>query len=165
MNAGTVQNNVGTFAGLFAAENGSLSLGSSGSVINNAGNGVFLASGGAATVNGTVAGNSGNGVNVYNGGAAAVSGFVQSNTLNGINVENGSLQIGAGPTIIQNNKGDGIFMSTNSVASFASSDNQIINNTGWGILCAGAPANPLTRGPIGTVSGNTAGQISCNVSP
>lgn len=42
VNAGTVQNNVGTFAGLFAAENGSLSLGSSGSVINNAGNGVFF---------------------------------------------------------------------------------------------------------------------------
>jgi hypothetical protein len=59
-------------------------------------------------------------------------------------------------------------MRTNSVAVFANSLNQIINNSGWGLLCTGAPSNPLIYSPIGTfgtVSGNGAGQISCNVSP
>jgi hypothetical protein len=53
-------------------------------------------------------------------------------------------------------------LGTNSVASFASNTNQIINNGGWGILCAGSPSDPLVNGSPGTVSGNTSGQISCN---
>jgi len=55
-----------------------------------------------------------------------------------------------------------------SVALFGNSSNQIINNTGCGILCTGAPSNPLIYsliGTFGTVSGNGAGQIACNVSP
>jgi hypothetical protein len=59
-------------------------------------------------------------------------------------------------------------MRTNSVARFGNSLNQIISNTGWGILCTGTPSNPLIFEPLGTpgtVSGNGAGQIHCNASP
>jgi len=73
---------------------------------------------------------------------------------------------GNGPATIQSNNGDGIFLRTNSVALFENSGNQIINNTGWGILCTGPPSNPLILElALGTVSGNKAGQISCKVSP
>jgi hypothetical protein len=54
---------------------------------------------------------------------------------------------------------------TNSVAKFNNAGNQIINNTRWGILCTGSPSNPLIYGAVGAVSGNGAGQISCNFAP
>ena len=47
--------------------------------------------------------------------------------------------------------------------------NKIVSNSGWGILCDGPPANPLIAigpaGTVGTVSGNAAGQIACNIAP
>jgi len=44
--------------------------------------------------------------------------------------------------------------------SFDNPGNRIINNVGWGILCAPPPSNPLWNGPRPTVSGNTGGPIS-----
>jgi hypothetical protein len=63
---------------------------------------------------------------------------------------------------IQSNTLNGVSLTNNSVATFGSPQNQIIDNGQWGVLCAGAPNNPLAFGTFGTVSGNTAGQINCN---
>jgi len=55
------------------------------------------------------------------------------------------------------------------VGFFNNPGNQIVNNSGWRILCDGPPANPLIAiglaGTIGTVSRNGAGQIACNIAP
>jgi len=96
--------------------------------------------------------------------------IIQGNGGNGILVGIGNVTLGDsnGPATIQNNKGDGIFLTTNSVADSDNTANRIINNTGWGIFCTASPANPLIYEPIGTfgtVSGNGKGQIACNVSP
>ena len=72
---------------------------------------------------------------------------------------------GDGSAAIQSNSANGIYLKTNSVGYFNNAGNQIVSNSGWGILCDGAPANPLIAGTIGTVSGNGAGQISCNMAP
>ena len=71
-----------------------------------------------------------------------------------------------GAVTIQSNKGNGLFMRTNSTARIANAGNQITGNTGWGILCAGPPANPLLYGGfLGSVFGNKAGQIQCKTPP
>jgi hypothetical protein len=71
--------------------------------------------------------------------------------------------------VIQSNGANGIYLKTNSVGFFNDAGNKIVSNSGWGILCDGPPANPLIAigpaGTIGTVSGNGAGQISCNIAP
>jgi hypothetical protein len=177
--AGTVTKNAsagGGSAGIGVGTGGHVHVtGSSTTVVSNAGNGIKLTGGSALVDNGaTVANNSRNGLHILEGGTAKVRGaVVQGNGRNGIDVENGTVTVGdtgtaAGPVTIQNNKGNGIFLRTNSVTVLDNSLNQIINNTGWGILCTGAPSNPLIYEPLGTpgtVSGNGAGQISCNVSP
>jgi hypothetical protein len=85
-------------------------------------------------------------------------------------VQVGSGGVGGGaPGAIQSNGANGIYLKTNSVGFFNDAGNQIVGNSGWGILCDGPPANPLIAigpaGTIGTVSGNGAGQISCNLAP
>ncbi|MBV8121204.1 MAG: hypothetical protein JO081_14860 [Alphaproteobacteria bacterium] len=126
--------------------------------------------GGAAVAN-----NSLNGLALFGGGTAKVrqGAIIQGNGGDGIYVDSGTVTVGdtggaAGPVTIQSNKQNGIFLRTNSVAIFNNSGNQIINNTGSGILCTDSPSNPLIyeeAGTIGTVSGNAAPQVSCNVSP
>jgi hypothetical protein len=71
--------------------------------------------------------------------------------------------------VIQSNGANGIYLKTNSVGFFNDAGNRIVSNSGWRILCDGPPANPLIAigpaGKVGTVSGNGAGQISCNIAP
>jgi hypothetical protein len=98
-----------------------------------------------------------------------------SNAANGVLVEDGTVQVGSGgggggaAGVIQSNGANGIYLKTNSVGFFNDAGNKIVSNSGWGILCDGPPANPLIAigpaGTIGTVSGNGAGQISCNIAP
>jgi len=170
---GTVQNNTGP--GLWATNAGSVQIsGAAASVVNNGSNGVTVDQAEAFIGNGAnIAGNSGNGIFLYDGGTGVLfnGGIVQSNAGSGILVESGNIQIGgtisggSGGVTVKNNGGNGITLQTNSVGSFASSANQIVKNTGWGIFCTGSPSNPLIKGTVGTVTGNGAGQISCNVSP
>ena len=79
--------------------------------------------------------------------------------------EGASRSRGDGGATVKNNAMNGIYLQTDSVSGFASSANQIIGDTGWGVRCTGAPSNPMIYGTVGTVSGNKAGQISCKVSP
>jgi Right handed beta helix region len=154
--------------------------GSTTSVTSNAGAGIYALTGGSALieVGATIGNNAGSGLALYGGATAKVraGAILQGNGGDGIYVDSGTVTVGdagaatseAGRAIIQGNKLDGIFLRTNSVAIFNNSGNQIINNSGWGILCTGSPSNPLIyeeAGTVGTVSGNGAGQIACNVSP
>ena len=175
---GIVENNAtatGGVAGLLTGHGGHLLLTGSGtSVVSNGGDGILVQGSGTAELdtNPVVANNALHGIELHNGGSVKVQigAVIEGNGGNGIYIESGSLQVGDlnGPATIKNNKQNGIFMRTNSVASFRNSGNQIINNTGWGILCTGSPSNPLIYaeiGTFGTVSGNGLGNISCNVSP
>lgn len=142
--------------------------------MSNGGAGILVQGSGTAELDTgpVVANNANDGIRLTNGGSVKVriGAIIQGNGGNGIYIESGDLQVGDnnGPVTIRNNKQNGIFMRTNSVAYFDNSGNQIINNTGWGILCTGSPSNPLIYEPLGTpgtVSGNGKGQISCKVSP
>jgi hypothetical protein len=176
--AGTVTKNAsagGGSAGIAAGTGGHVYVtGSSTSVTSNSGDGMYALTGGTALIeNGaTVANNSGKGLAIHGGSTAKVreGAVIQGNMGDGIYVDSGTVTVGdsgtaAGPAIIQNNKQNGIFLRTNSVAIFNNSGDQIINNTQWGILCTGSPSNPLIYGTVGTVSGNGSGQIGCNTSP
>jgi len=102
-------------------------------------------------------------------------GVVASNAANGVLVEDGTVHLGGGGVAggaagtIQSNGANGIYLKTNSVGYFNDAGNKIVSNSGWGILCDGPPANPLIAiglaGTIGTVSGNGAGQVACNIAP
>jgi parallel beta helix pectate lyase-like protein len=144
---------------------------SSATVADNSVHGIWVYGGGTAFVDGgaTIASNANNGIHVQDGGAVLVQGtsIISGNGGPGIFSESGDVRIGDfdGPATIQNNGNNGVLLWTNSVAKFNNVSNQIINNGGWGILCSGAPSNPLIYGAVGTVSGNAAGQISCNVAP
>jgi hypothetical protein len=175
---GIVKNNAtnaGGVSGLLTGHGGHLLLtGSSTSVVSNGGRGIYVQGSGTAELDTgpTVANNASDGIALFNGGSVKVriGAVIQGNGANGIYIETGSLQVGDlnGPATIKNNGQNGIFMRTNIVALLRNASNQIINNTGWGVLCTGAPSNPLIYEPLGTpgtVSGNGAGQISCNVSP
>ena len=171
---GAIQNNVG-LEGILLATGGSARLGrliplSGDSVLvqDNAGDGITVLDGWLLVRDSTtvISSNSGNGIGIYGGGHALLQTdpVVQSNAKNGIAVTVGSVQIGsgAGPATIQSNTQNGVFLTNNSVANFGNSQNQIVNNGQWGILCAGAPNNPLASGTFGTISGNPAGQNNCN---
>ncbi len=165
---GTIENN--TFVGIETVDGGDAKLITSSAIVrSNAGDGVEVFGGSFHANGGVVTGNSGNGISVYNSGTALLNGNanVASNAGNGVLVWDGSVTVGSlgGPATIQSNSGNGIYVETNSVASFFNSGSQILNNTGWGIVCDGAPANPLYGGYTPTVSGNGKGQISCNKAP
>jgi hypothetical protein len=133
--------------------------------------------GGSVEVDGAVSNNARHGIFVRNSGTAIIDdgGVVMSNAANGVLVEDGTVQVGSGgggggaAGVIQSNGANGIYLKTNSVGFFNDAGNKIVSNSGWGILCDGPPANPLIAigpaGTIGTVSGNGAGQISCNIAP
>jgi len=146
-----------------------------GIVRSNARDGVLVL-GGSVEVDGAVSNNARHGISIFNSGTAIVDdgGVVASNSANGVLVEDGTVNIGnlgvGANGTIQSNGANGIYLKTNSVGYFNNDGNQIVSNSGWGILCDGPPANPLiaiglTATKIGTVSGNGAGQISCNVAP
>jgi hypothetical protein len=132
--------------------------------------------GGSVEVDGVISNNARHGISIFNSGTATVDdgGIVASNAANGVLVEDGTVQVGSlgvgANGTIQSNGANGIYLKTNSVGLFNNNANQIVNNSGWGILCDGPPANPLiaiglAASTIGTVSGNGAGQISCNIAP
>ena len=148
-------------------------IGSPGVVGPNGRDGV-RANGGVVHVQGGVISNNAEyGISVFHSGTAILDtgAVVASNATNGILVEDGTANVGNGDgsATIQSNGANGIYLKTNSVAFFNNAGNQIVNNSGWGILCDGPPANPLIAigpaGTIGTVSANGAGQISCNTAP
>jgi hypothetical protein len=132
---------------------------------------------GSADVDGVISNNARHGISVFDSGAAIVDdgAVVASNAANGILVEDGIVQVGSGGVgggaagTIQSNGANGIYLKTNSVGLFNDAGNKIVSNIGWGILCDGPLANPLIAiglaGTIGTVSGNGAGQIACNIAP
>ena len=122
---------------------------------------------------GVISNNAEYGISVFHGGTAVLdtSAVVASNAANGVLIEDGTVNLGNGDgsATIQSNGSNGIYLKTNSVGFFNNAGNHILSNSGWGILCDGPPANPLIAigpaGTIGTVSGNGAGQISCNMAP
>jgi len=144
-----------------------------GVVRSNARDGVQVFSGGARIAGGAISNNARYGISVFNSGTALLDtgAVVASNAANGVLVEDGTVNVGNGDgsATIQSNGANGIYLKTNSVGFFNNAGNQIVGNSGWGILCDGPPANPLIAigpaGTIGTVSGNGAGQISCNLAP
>jgi hypothetical protein len=122
---------------------------------------------------GVISNNAEYGISVFHSGTAILDtgALVASNAMNGVLVEDDTVNVGNGDgtATIQSNGRNGIYLKTNSVGFFKHAGNKIIGNSGWGILCDGAPANPLIAigpaGTTGTVSGNGAGQISCNIAP
>jgi hypothetical protein len=175
--AATVQRNgaaSGGCCGLLAGTGGHISVsGNSSEIVNNSGFGIWVGPDSNAKLAGaTIANNARDGLFVAGGGAGAVAAgsVISGNGGSGIYSQSGNIIVGeapfagapGGPAIIENNKGDGIYLGTNSVAIFDNSGNQIINNTGWGILCAGSPSHPVGTGTPGTVTGNKAGQTKCS---
>ena len=172
--SGTIEGNSPDGVHLF--NGGTALIAGAGVVKSNAQDGVSVM-GGSVEVDGAVSNNARYGIFVRNSGTAIIDdgGVVMSNAANGLLVEDGTVQVGSGGVgggaagVIQSNGTNGIYLKTNSVGFFNDAGNQIVSNSGWGILCDGPPANPLIAigpaGTIGTVSGNGAGQISCNIAP
>jgi hypothetical protein len=161
--------------GVHLTPGGNAFIASAGVVQSNARDGVQVF-GGAIDVDGVISNNGRHGVSIFNGGNAALDDgvVVVSNAANGVFVEDGTVNVGGGGSgpgsaTIQSNAANGIYLKANSVGFFNNTGNKIVSNSGWGILCDGPPANPLIAigiaGTIGTVSGNGAGQISCNIAP
>ena len=148
-------------------------IASTGVVGPNGRDGVRVNGGIAHVQGGVISNNTGHGISVFHSGSAVLdtSAVVASNAANGVLVEDGTVNLGNGDgsATIQSNGRNAIYLKTNSVGFFNNAGNKILNNSGWGILCDGPAANPLIAigpaGTIGTVSGNGAGQISCNVAP
>jgi hypothetical protein len=171
LRSGTIENN--SPDGL-NVNNGGIAtlLGGLAVVRSNARDGVAVFGGSVRSI-GVISNNGRHGISVFNNGTVILDtgAVVAANAANGVLVEDGTVNVGNGDgrATIQSNSANGIYLKTNSVGFFNNAGNQIVSNTGWGILCDGPPANPLIAiglaGTIGTVSGNGAGQISCNIAP
>jgi hypothetical protein len=169
--AATIEGNSNT--GVLVINGGNAFVASPGVVKSNGRDGVQVLGGSARVSGGVISNNARYGISVFNGTAILDTGaVVASNGSNGVLVEDGTVNVGNGDgsATIQSNPANGIYLKTNSVGVFNNDGNQIVSNSGWGILCDGPPANPLIAiGPaatkIGTVSGNGAGQIACNLAP
>jgi hypothetical protein len=169
--AATIEGN--SLDGIHVANGGNAFIASAGVVQSNARDGVQVNSGTARVAGGVISNNARYGISVFNSGTAILDtgAVVASNAMNGVLVEDGTVNVGNGDgsATIQSNPANGIYLKTNSVGFFNNAGNKIVNNSGWGILCDGPPANPLIAigpaGTIGTVSGSGAGQISCNIAP
>jgi hypothetical protein len=169
--AATIQGN--SPDGIFVGNGGNAFIASAGVVQSNARDGVRVFGGIVRVGGGVISNNAEYGISVFNSGAAILDtgAVVASNAMNGVLVEDGTVNAGNGDgsATIQSNGANGIYLKTNSVGFFNNAGNQIVSNSGWGILCDGPPANPLIAigpaGTVGTVSGNGAGQVSCNIAP
>ncbi|HJR44409.1 MAG TPA: right-handed parallel beta-helix repeat-containing protein [Actinomycetota bacterium] len=127
--------------------------------------GLHAGEGGLVSLNdgARVAGNHG-GVSASNGGAVLIQEgvIVEDNTGVGVHLEGVSSLSMQNGVIVRNNTDHGIFLSGTSVAEFGDGTNEIVDNGGWGILCAGPPSVSLLQGEHpGTVTGNFAGDIGC----
>jgi hypothetical protein len=169
--AATIEGNSNT--GVLVINGGNAFIASPGVVRSNARDGVQVFGGSVRVSGGVISGNARHGISVFNSGTALLDtgAVVASNAANGVLVRDGTVNVGNGDgsATIQANAANGIYLNTNSVGFFNNAGNKIVSNVGWGILCDGPPANPLIAigpaGTIGTVSGNGAGQISCNIAP
>jgi hypothetical protein len=72
----------------------------------------------------------------------------------------GASSVALGDAVIRENSPHGLHLMDTSVAAF-NGGNEITGNSGYGILCDPAPAVAQAFGNPGTVSGNSAGEISC----
>lgn len=165
---GVIENN--SHDGILIDNGGVADLFTSSAVVQSNGqDGVEVFGGSLRDRGGVILTNARYGISIWNSGTAILEGSanIASNSSDGVFVMDGTVSVGdlAGNAVIQSNQGNGIHLKTNSVAQFGDSGDQVINNTGWGILCDGTPANPLYRGYAPTVTGNGAGQISCNQAP
>jgi hypothetical protein len=172
VSSGTIENNspdgINVNNGGIAALLGGLAV-----VKSNARDGVQVFGGSVRSLGGVISNNGRHGISVFNSGTAILDtgAVVAANGANGVLVEDGTVNVGNGDgsVTIQSNSANGVYLKTNSVGFFNNAGNQIVSNGGWGILCDGPPANPLIAigpaGTIGTVSGNGAGQTSCNIAP
>jgi len=160
--------------GVLVINGGIAFIASPGVVKSNGRDGVQVFGGSARVFGGVISNNARFGISVFSSGTAILDAgaVVASNASNGVLVEDGTVTVGDGDggATIQSNPANGIYLKTNSVGVFNNDGNQIVSNSGWGILCDGPPANPLiaiglAASKIGTVSGNGAGQISCNLAP
>jgi hypothetical protein len=169
----TIENNSPDGINISIGGNAALIGGSLSVVGSNARDGVQVFGGTLRSLGGVISNNARHGISVFNSGTAILDTgvVVASNAANGVLVEDGTVNVGNGDgsATIQANGANGIYLKTNSVGFFNNAGNQIVGNSGWGILCDGSPANPLIAiglaGTIGTVSGNGAGQIACNIAP
>jgi hypothetical protein len=171
LRSGTIENNSPDDLNV---NNGGIAtlLGGFAVVKSNERDGVAVFGGSVRSV-GVISNNGRHGISVFNNGTVILDtgAIVASNAANGVLVEDGTVNVGNGDgrATIQSNSANGIYLKTNSVGFFNNAGNQIVSNGGWGILCDKPPANPLIAigpaGTIGTVSGNGAGQISCNMAP
>jgi hypothetical protein len=77
-----------------------------------------------------------------------------------------SFGFGGGLGVISGNASHGVLLRDTSVAGsrFAGEFAYISNNGGFGVFCSGSPAVAQITGQIGTVTGNTQGQINCLIS-
>ena len=153
-----------TYAGSRVGPGGTLHIGRE-AVIKTTSNGPALVmesgaaflDGGQITSNAQVGIHADEGSMVYLDGGASVDG----NGGNGLELSAGSSALVVNSKI-QSNTGNGVFIGDASAVSFGPPNigGQIINNTGWGIFCAGAPQVPQAiGGPL--VGGNLGGGSNC----
>lgn len=82
---------------------------------------------------------------------------ISTNNGPGISVGNNSMLFMVDGSISKN-KGDGIQLFDNSTGAFQSTIS-ITSNAGWGLICGDSSKYSET---LGTISGNTSGQIMCS---
>lgn len=163
----TVQGSAGV--GIQAIQGSHLRLGQS--VIQNNAFALDVGSGSFGLLDGgTQVRSNGSGVGVSFGSMLQVGQVViEDNGGAGLMVVGGSMVhfgFAGGIAIIRGNMGHGLYLRDTSVASelFSGSGKaEILNNGGFGVFCSPPPAVAQLAGPIGTVAGNAAGQISCPV--
>jgi hypothetical protein len=153
----TIQNSGG--GGLLAFSGGSVRADQGTLIRNNRGGGVGANGGDANVFNGAhVTGNGLSGVEAFNGGRLTIEqATIDSNSGDGINVQLGSTATITNTTVTQNGN-DGVSLRGTSHAGFG--DDTITDNGGWGIDCFGSLSG-IDGPPVGTVSGNPAGDTNC----
>jgi hypothetical protein len=94
---------------------------------------------------------------------------IENNLHDGIGATGGSVVhfgYGGGVAVIRGNTGNGVFLRDTSLVTslFEGGAAEITGNGGWGVFCSAPPAVAQIVGPLGTVSGNLAGEINCPTS-
>lgn len=152
-------------AGVFAYVGGSAQLFGDGVVIDHNDHGVAASAGGALEVHGAaISDNAGTGVQASNNGSVQLFGaHVQNNGGDGVDVSVGS-SVTIDHTTISGNHRNGIGIFSMGIAQFFGPDpgsNTVTGNGGFGVLCQSAPAVTMITGPVGVVTGNASGGVSC----
>ena len=132
-----------------------------GAIQNSGQNGLVLQSGATGKLeSGTqVVNNQGGAALYYGASLELLEATIKDNALGGVKVVgNSSLLLGNG-TFIANNDGNGIELFDTSVVGSFPGQITITNNRGWGIFCTGV--YQFGPGPLGDISANDLGQISC----